>query len=470
MARRFLVNFGSLSGSRIFTAFSQVIVLPIVARFLDAADFGDVALAMTVTLFAQLLSDAGLGRSLIRRSGVDPAEWSSVFWFLALVGTLLAASLLLIAPFWAGLFDRPSVGPMVMALSPVPWLFALSAVSTAMMERNGRFPRIAALRAVAAGAGIVAVISLALAGAGAWALIAQQLAIAVVQCVGALLLGGFRPMSPRARVPLGDHLGFARDTLGVSVLMTAQRQVPMMMIGYALGAVSLGYYTMSQRIQNLPVNSIAGPFARIAYVQISAAQEDLDRVRGLFLHGMRLLAFAILPPVAWLIGIGETAFVLLLSETWLPVATIFALAAPGIVLETTTSHAGVLFQAMNRTGLRLRMVTERTVLRLLVVAAALPFGLDAVAASITLSAMVFVPRLRMHLNRVISLDMGTMIRPLVAPVAVALVLFAGARWLQATTDGWTTIWLALPLLGTVWGLGGVSMRHSLREGVSALTH
>ncbi len=462
-----MINFGSLSGSHMFIALSQILVLPIVARYLDVADFGDVALAMTVTLFAQLLSDAGLGRSLIRKGNVDPVEWSSVFWFLTGFGLLLAAALVLIAPLWAQLFGRPMIGQLVSALAIVPFLSALSAVPTAMMERARRFPVIASLRAGAAISGFFAVLLLAPAGAGPWALIAQQIVIALVQCVGALFLGGFRPLSPLRRVPLGDHFGFASSTVGVSLLMTAQRQIPMMLIGYVHGAASLGYYSMSQRIQNLPLQSVGAPFARVAYVHMSAVQKDPDRIGDIYVRGILLMALAILPPMAVLAGVGDTAFSLLLSEAWRPAATIFALAAPGIALETATSHAGVLFQAVNRSGLRLRMVAERTCLRLVLVAAALPFGVNAVAAAVTVAVLLYLPRLWFHVGRVVPLDARAAFFALLGPAVAALLLFATGRWIEAETSGWTTLMLAFVVLVAVWGAAALILRKSLRRAIAA---
>ncbi|MDO6587041.1 oligosaccharide flippase family protein [Salipiger sp. 1_MG-2023] len=466
MARHFLVNLGSLSGSQVFITLSQLLVLPIVARYLDVAAFGDVALAMTVTVFAQLLSDAGLGRSLIRKNSFDAAEWSSVFWFLCLIGFGLGAALMLIAPLWAGLFDRPSVGPLIMALAMVPFLQSLSAVPTAVMERSKRFPVLATLRIVAAIAGFVIVVSLAMLGAGAWSLIAQQITLALVQCLGAVLLSGFRPLSPRKRLPLGDHIGFARNVLGVSLLMTAQRQIPMMMIGYAHGSAPLGQYSMSQRIQNLPLQGLAAPFARIAFVHMSAAQRDSARVADIYVRGVLLLGFVIIPPMALLAAIGETAFALLLSDTWIPAAMIFALAAPGIAIEASISHAGVLFQSMNQTGLQLRMGVERTLLRLILVAIALPFGVTAVAAALSVAALLFIPRQWQHVGRAVTLDLKAAYAALATPVAIGLLLWLAGRGLTAVTSGWATlVWAALLLLA-VWAVAAVLLRQRLRDALA----
>lgn len=469
MARRFLFNVGLLTGSQMFIVLSQIFILPIVARHLEVSDFGDVALAMTVVLFAQLLSDMGLGRSLIRKGEFDTVEWSSVFWFLTLVGFLLAVVLVMIAPLWSWAFDRPVLGFLVMALSVVPFLSSLSAVPTALMERAGRFPTLAGIRTAAAAVGFITAVVLAMAGAGPWSLIGQQIGIAAVQCGGSIALSGFRPLSPLVRVPLGDHLLFARNTLGTSLLFTAQRQVPMMMIGYVLGSASLGLYSMSQRIQNLPLNGLATPFARVAFIKMSAANADPGKIGGIYIGGLLLLALAIFPPVALLAGIGDTAFSLLLSEPWRPVATLFALAAPGVALEAATSHAGVLFQAVNRTELRLKMVFERTVLRLAMVAAALPFGIEAVAAAITVAALCYQPRLWFHLACAVPINRSAILEALLWPFCAGVLLWGTSHWLQAETSGWVTLGLGTGLLMAVWGLAGLMLRHRLREALATLS-
>lgn len=450
MANQFLASVASLSGSRVFVVLSQILILPIVARYLEVSDFGDMALAMTVVIFAQLFSDAGFSRSLIRQPEYHPEEWSSVFWFLVAVGVTITALLVFIAPLWSWVFARPTLGPLVAALSVVPLLSALNAVPTAHLERTKRFPTIAVIRTVAAAVGFAVAVALAMRGAAAWALVTQQIAIAVVQCVGAAVLSRFRPLSPRIRVPLGDHLVFARNTLGVSLIFTAQRQLPMMMIGYALGAASLGFYAMGQRIFNLPTRGLAGPVAQVTFVGMSRVQHDTVLIARMYIASMKLLALAIFPPMAVLAGVGETAFAMLLSEPWRPVATIFALAVTGVALDASTSAVGVAFQAVNRTELRLRMVSERAVLRLTLIAAALPFGLEAVAAAITISAVLYLPRMWTLFDRAVSLDKAAALTALAGPMVVGLLLWVVAGWIEAETSGWATLLWAALLLCTTW--------------------
>ena len=105
--RGFFVNVGSLVFARAFLAVSQILVLPILARHLTVEEFAVMALAMTVVIFAGVMSDAGLGRSLIRSPTFSQAEWSTVFWLLVGVGLLLALGIAAAAPVWGIQRPRP---------------------------------------------------------------------------------------------------------------------------------------------------------------------------------------------------------------------------------------------------------------------------------------------------------------------------------------------------------------------------
>lgn len=392
MAKKFVLGVAALTASRIFLALSQVIALPVIARFLSVEDFAAMALAMTVVLFSQILSDAGIGRSLIRAKTADHTEWSSVFWILLGVGVALFALLQLIAPLWARLFDLPALEDYVRVLALAPALSSVAALSNATLERDDRFAVLAGIRALAAAAGIVTAIWMAIDGFGAWALVAQQVAVAALLCVLSFLRSGFRPGLRFSNRGIGKHLRFARDNLGVAVLFTGQRQAVPIIIGYLLGAVPLGLFSMGQRILNLPLTALSGPVSQVSYVRMARVQNDPAKVGVLYVAALRLLACLIIPGMAVVAAAGGWLFPFVLSERWAPVAVIFALAAPGFALEACIGPAGVLYQALGRTGLRLRMATERALLRTLTILAATPFGIEAVAMVISAFALVYLPR------------------------------------------------------------------------------
>jgi len=452
MAKTFLINAGALSGARVFLALSQVVVIPIVARFLDPVAFGDMALAMSVVVFSQILSDAGLGRSLIRQKHYNPAEWNSVFWLLVGVGVSLATIILILAPIWARVFERPVLWPMVSILATLPLLNALTAVSIARMEREGQFPVLAAIRIAAGVAGLVAVIGMAVAGFGVWALVGQQLMIGFVQTAAAHAASPFRPVAPRNFTPLGNHLRFAGDNISVSMLVAVQRQVPILMIGSVLGSAQLGFFSMAERVLVLSRTAVAAPVAQVVYPKMSRVQDDGPAVARAYLASCHIIALAICPPMAVLGGGAQALFPLLLSETWAPVATVFALAAPGIMLEISTSSAGVMFQALDRTRLRVRMITEKTILRIVIIGVAVFFGLEAAALGVTVASVIFHWRYIDFAGRVAPVSQLAVLRAFMITSVVSTAAWVVMWGLSTQVPPLHVMYYAAVILPLTWGL------------------
>jgi len=50
LAKRFFLNTAALTGAKLLVTLSQVLILPIIAKYLSVEDFGAVALAMTVVM------------------------------------------------------------------------------------------------------------------------------------------------------------------------------------------------------------------------------------------------------------------------------------------------------------------------------------------------------------------------------------------------------------------------------------
>ncbi|WP_372675293.1 oligosaccharide flippase family protein [Aquicoccus sp.] len=468
MAKTFLVNAGSLSASRIFLSLSQVLVLPVVARFLDPVEFGDMALAMSVVVFAHVLSDAGMGRSLIRQPQYDPAEWNSVFWLLTCVGLTLTLVILALAPIWANLFDRPQLLWLLSALSVLPLLNSLSAVSVARMEKDAQFPKLAVIRTVAGIVGLVALLALTVAGAGVWALVAQQIGLTASQAVWAIVQSRFRPGLPRNLVPLGGHTRFATDNVGVSLISTAQRQAPVLLIGAFIGTVPLGLFSMAQRFLNLPRPAVAGPIARVVFVKMTNVQDDGRKLADIYVASCLMISVATFPPIAVLAGSASSLFPLLLSETWAPAAMIFVLAAPGIMMEIAPSNVGILLQALDRTRLRLWMTVERTILRTLAIALAVPFGLEAIALVISVFSLVYLPRYIAFAQRVAPVSRRAVLRAMAIPAATSAGAWVALAYCDRVFGNWEMFGLACVALPLTWALTFLLQRTRMRQAISLL--
>lgn len=431
MIRQFFMNVGSMVFARAFLAVSQILVLPIIARNVAVADFAIMALAMSVVIFSTVLSDAGLGRSLIK-SQYEPQEWSSVFWFLSAVGVVLMLLVMGLAQVWVYTFEQPKLLPVLVVLSLVPLFQAISAVPNAELERREVYPTIALVQMTATLIGLTLSVAMALTGFGIWALVAQQVVLVAVRLVGTALATHFRPQAVFSWPLVEKHFDFARDSLTVSGILAVRSQVAVLALGKLQGETALGQFSMSERFSRLPVFGLAGPASGVVYVRMAKANHDPNRVAEIYLASMRLLAIALLPPLAMVAVAGAAIFPFLLSQAWAPVAPIFALSIPGLALDAAASVClACVFRARSRTDLHVRLVFEGTLLRVILVAAAALISLEAVALSVTIWALIMIPRGWILAQHCIPLSLARCISAIWVPAAMA-VLFASAHVLLVT--------------------------------------
>ncbi|MEM8755625.1 MAG: oligosaccharide flippase family protein, partial [Pseudomonadota bacterium] len=453
MSGGFVASVGALSAARALAMASQILVLPVMARHLSPAEFGIVALAASIAAFANMFSDAGMGRSLIRTPLERSDEWSSVFWLLAVIGLALTLALLAAAPAASSFFDEPRLTAPLAALAPLPLILSLNAAFAAEMEQRRAFGELALSQVAATVVSLAVALWMAVAGYGVWALVAQQLLLIGLRAVWVVLRSRFRPRLYASRAALGAHFGFGRDVTAASVLGYLGDQSTILVVGKALGAVELGLLSMTLRFARLPMFGLAGPFGQVLYVRLTRTVEDVAAFREVVLASTRLLSFMTLPPMAAIAVVADPAFALILSERWASVAPVFALIAGGAALKAATHSTVVALTALGRTGARLRLTAEITMLWLLMLGAASLHSLEAVAAAQTLWMLVQLPRHWAYLDRACGIGAGAFLSA-IAPgvVAAGFVTFAilAAGWLVPVA-GWAWLAVAAAAAATAFG-------------------
>lgn len=424
--KRFFVSVGSLVSARLFLALSQILVLPIVARQLSIDDFALMAMAMSVVVFCSVLSDAGLGRSLIRTETYDEQEWSSVFWLLVAVGLGLGAILLAIAPLWARFFDQPKLVSLLSAMAVIPLCQSISATPNAEIERRENYTGIARVQMITTTVSLVIAVGLALWGAGVWALVAQQVSLAVVRLTGILILTNFRPRLLFDRVLLSNHLTFARDALFVSAIASVRSQAAVVAIGKFLGEAPLGLFAMSSRFSRLPQFGLVGPASTVVYVRMAKHQKDPAKLVEIYKSAMFMMAAILFPSLGMVAVAGEAIFSVMLSEAWAPVAPIFAFSIAGLTVEAIAIVLiACLFRAVGRTDLHVLLTLEGSILRIiLVVLAAYFFNVEGVAIAISIWGFIIAPRGWHLAARIVPLTISGCLRVLVTPAIISVAMMA----------------------------------------------
>ncbi|MCK7493598.1 MAG: lipopolysaccharide biosynthesis protein [Comamonadaceae bacterium] len=367
----------------------------LLARLLTPADFGYVAMATVVTEFAGLLGAFGFSNVLIQRRVVNRLQFDTVFWASMGIGAAMALVVIALSFTSGWLFDDPRVAPLlrVMALNFV--IGSATAVPFAVLSRLMRFQATFWINMLTVVIRTLAAIACAYAGFGMWSLVVGSLVGTVANTA---LLFAHAPYRPRLRF----HAPFIARTwrtsagyFGNTALYYLNSNLDLLLIGRGLGASSLGYYQNARALTDEIRGRIAMPIQQVLFPAFSALQTDQERFQQLVLRAGRLLAAVVVP-----IGFGVSANApelvrVLYGEQWppmIPVMTAFGLSA---ALRAGAAIASPLFNANDRVGLAFRYNVIGTVFTTGSVLAAIPFGIDAVAAAIAVASLyMLVPARR----------------------------------------------------------------------------
>lgn len=461
--RRFALDTASLSAARVLQTAAAFVSLPIIARLVGPAEFGLVALAMSFVVFSIFLADCGMGQSLVRTPAADLDTWSSVFWTVIAFGAGLTMVLGALAWPIAMIFGEPRLLGLLLALSAVPMMAALLAAPLADLQQRRRFRELAVIEIVSTFIGLGAALVFAFKGAGAWAIAIQQLAIWLTKDVMFASLTRFRPRLFWSRANLGEHLNFARDNLGATLLLFFSRQMDPMVIGKVLGAAPLGNYSFATRIMMLPHQLISSPSQSTLFVRMAELRDKKGPLRDLYLIVTGGVALVVLPGVAIVAAASSAYFEFFLSREWASAAVVFTCLAPVAALQPILMPAAALLPAVGRTAIKLQLQFETAALWVVALLGSAYFGVVAVACAFTAVNLLYLPRFLQLTLPIVGCSAAQYLKVLGAPLAaaaagVSLHLFT-SRLLQPTPGAEVAISLAE--LGLVYAISAWLGRNRL---------
>lgn len=409
------------------------IVFAILARQLGPDTFGLIAIANVYLAFVQIFIEQGYAAAIVQRPKLEPEHLDTAFWCSLGTSLLLAGASFIAAPLLARIFEVPTLVPVIRALSLVLILSALKGVQAAILTRHLNFKPLA-LRSLGAtlGGGLIGIV-LALGGAGVWSLVAQQLASAVIGVVILWSAASWRPGLAVSRRHFRELFGFGVQDLGFNLLNFFNRRADSLLIGFFLGPLALGLYTIAQKILRLMLQLFADVVARVAFPAFSRLQTEPDRLREAFLqtvHRVSLFAFPAFSGVAFL---APDLIPTLFGEQWSPSAPAMRyLAVAGILNSVFRLNSSVLL-AMGKPAWRTKLAflnATTTALAFLFVLTILHGDINSVAIAFLIQSWLFAPLSTAMLLRLIDLRLFQYLRQF-ADAAMASSVMLGVMAMQS---------------------------------------
>lgn len=326
----------------------------VLARLLDPADYGLLALTAVFTTFSDMLIDGGFGTALVRKEKVDDFDYTSVQIVSLSIALVLYAGIFLAAPAVGRYYEEPQLAAILRVITLVLFVHAAGATRNAYVARNMQFRLLFVCNFIACLLSGLTGIAAAACGLGVWALVIQQLSQTVIAT--ALLFVKIRlPFSLRVQGKrIMEMLRFGLGVVGSSVLNYLASSISNVVIGKHFSVGELGISDKGGQIPMQLSLYTFGAMSGVLLPTLSSYQNDIPAVRRILRKVVRMTAFLLVPMMIGLALTAEEVTVLLLTEKWLPIVRImrysclYYLATPFMLINVQ------LFFALGHSFLRVK--------------------------------------------------------------------------------------------------------------------
>jgi len=428
------------------------LVFGIIARVVAPAAFGLVALASAFIVLGQVLVDQGLSDAIVQRREVEKGHLDTAFWLTLLVGVALAALGLIAARPLALAVKQPELVPVRSCMLLALPLAALASIQQAILRRSMNFRALAIRSLVATAVGGVVGIVLALKGLGVGALVAQTLSTSVVGVATLWTVSDWRPGFAASRGHLKELVSFGWHIGGASLLGFVSRRADDIIIGFFLGPVALGYYTMAYRVLELTQAAFVNITVAVSYPALANVQSDPPRVASMFLVLTQFVSLVAFPVAVGMSLMAPDLVATAFGAQWGPSAHVLRVLAFAVIIVALFIFNGMVLKTMGKPAWVFRLAALDAVANVIAFLICVRWGIVAVAAGFVVCAYALVPFRVWLLPRVTPLRVPPffigLLPATIATTAMASVVLVG-RFLVG--DGWSAPLrlLALGSLGAV---------------------
>lgn len=402
----------------------------VLARLLVPADFGLVAMAMSVVALIELASAFSLDVPLIQRSNPTRDHYDTAWTFNLLMGVGCGLAIALLAHPAAVFYAEPRLTLVMLALS-VGWVLqGLENIGIVNFRRAMDFRRELLFLLGKKLCAFVVTVTLAFVLRSYWALVAG---ILTGRVAGVALSYAMEPYRPRLCLRARADLFSVSSWLFINNLLHfGTQRLSHFFLGRLNGTQALGLYAVGAELAYLPQTELVAPINRAVFPGYSRmAEEEAEMSRG-FVDINAVVALFVFPACVGLAVVADLVVAVLLGPKWedaVPVIRVLVVAGCLSALMSNTYSA---YLALNRARVTTWMLTiELVVLIPAMLLFSRAFGfigiayaeLTAVAAGVAFSYPLLFRVLRVSVARYV----GNIWRPMVAAALMGVAVTALAE-------------------------------------------
>ena len=411
--------------------------MAILARLLNPADFGYIAMATVITELAALFGGFGLGSLLIYKKRINRLQIDTVFWASASVGLALATMVFLMSFLSEWLFKESLTGELLRVMCLTFVFGGLIGPHGAILSRLLRFRTEFWIELTVIAVRSLTAIAFAYFDFGVWSLVAGNITGAIVAVMLYMLAVPYLPRFRFQASYLTSTWKVSSSFFASGFLYYMLMNIDLILIGRALGVTALGYYQNARSLTDEVRGRIAVPLQRVLFPAFSSLQTDNERLQFSVIKAGRLVAAIIFPVGIGISAVAQDLVPVLYGTKWLAMIPILSVLGISAAIRGSTAIATPLFIVKNYAVQGLKYSALNTVTMVGAVLCALPLGIQAVATAVAIASLFSLVIFRVGLG-LVGLRIRHVFQVLGRPTIASSVMWVAIAAMRPFSTGWVS--------------------------------
>jgi PST family polysaccharide transporter len=318
------------------------------SRMLSPSTFGLFSIVLAVIELLDVVARMLFHDALVQRKDVTERHFDTAFTVTVVLSVLMMAGCCAAAPLFGTLVHDPEAAQVLAWMSLCLPCASVTATVVARQRREFFFKALAVRSLVGRLVGMAIGLVLVFLGAGIWALVAQQVLIALSGSVVLWVTANSRPRLRFGLRELQDLLTFGLLSVGTLLLTFATKRVFTILAGIGLGTQAAGVLNLAFRTVDAFYGVTATAVWQVALPMLSGLQSDRER---LFRAYTTATTFTCLALYSCFLGLGALApevVELMFGAKWLEASPYVTIVSFLIIVQAPRILIGPLLTALGR--------------------------------------------------------------------------------------------------------------------------
>lgn len=294
-----------------------VVISIIIARLLDPADYGVIAMLSIFMAVANAFVDSGFANALVQKQDRTDVDFSTVLYFNFSVALVVYCIFVLFAKPIAHFYNMPLLQKIIPVYCLTLIINSLGIVQRSILTINLDFRRQAYITFTATVLSGLLSIWMASKGYGVWTIVYSSVANSLVSVGMLWLTAHWKPVLVFSVQSFKSLFSFGSKLLAGAIIHIIYNNIYTLVIGKVYTPSDLGLYNKSFTLSQFPTNNISNIVTKVSYPVWCRYQDDNEKLVGLFYKYLRLITFILFPVMFGFASLARPFVHIVLTDKWI---------------------------------------------------------------------------------------------------------------------------------------------------------